>query len=86
MRLHINVDHVATLRNARGTPYPDPVEAARVCLEADPKNKANGFKWSSSTGPNRPITGGGQCSASLLVDTRRPYTYVIPAVRRTVGI
>src|SRR4051812_28776263 len=34
MRLHINVDHVATLRNARGTPYPDPVEAARVCLEA----------------------------------------------------
>jgi pyridoxine 5-phosphate synthase len=34
MRLHINVDHVATLRNARGTPYPDPIEAARVCLEA----------------------------------------------------
>ncbi|HSO32829.1 MAG TPA: pyridoxine 5'-phosphate synthase [Labilithrix sp.] len=34
MRLHINVDHVATVRNARGTPYPDPVEAARVCLDA----------------------------------------------------
>ena len=34
MRLHINIDHVATLRNARGTPYPDPVQAARVCLEA----------------------------------------------------
>ena len=34
MRLHINVDHVATLRNARGTAYPDPVEAARMCLEA----------------------------------------------------
>jgi pyridoxine 5-phosphate synthase len=34
MRLHINVDHVATLRNARGTSYPDPVEAARVCLDA----------------------------------------------------
>jgi pyridoxine 5-phosphate synthase len=34
MRLHINVDHVATLRNARGTPYPDPVEAARACLDA----------------------------------------------------
>ncbi len=26
--LHVNVDHVATLRNARGTRYPDPVEAA----------------------------------------------------------
>ncbi len=34
MRLHINIDHVATLRNARGTPYPDPIEAARVCLDA----------------------------------------------------
>lgn len=34
VRLHVNIDHVATLRNARGTPYPDPVEAARRCLEA----------------------------------------------------
>jgi pyridoxine 5-phosphate synthase len=34
VRLHVNVDHVATLRNARGTPYPDPVAAARVCLES----------------------------------------------------
>jgi pyridoxine 5-phosphate synthase len=32
LRLHINVDHVATLRNARGTPYPDPVRAAAICL------------------------------------------------------
>ncbi len=34
MRLHINVDHIATLRNARGTTYPDPIEAARMCLDA----------------------------------------------------
>jgi pyridoxine 5-phosphate synthase len=34
VRLHINVDHVATLRNARGTPYPDPVRAAEECLRA----------------------------------------------------
>ncbi|MDD9856385.1 MAG: pyridoxine 5'-phosphate synthase [Gammaproteobacteria bacterium] len=26
--LGVNVDHVATIRQARGTPYPDPVEAA----------------------------------------------------------
>jgi pyridoxine 5-phosphate synthase len=32
--LHINVDHVATLRNARGTPYPDPVQGAEECLRA----------------------------------------------------
>jgi pyridoxine 5-phosphate synthase len=34
VRLHINIDHVATLRNARGTPYPDPVRAAEICLAA----------------------------------------------------
>lgn len=33
-RLHVNVDHIATLRQARGTPYPDPVEAALRCERA----------------------------------------------------
>ncbi|HEX8873087.1 MAG TPA: pyridoxine 5'-phosphate synthase [Nitrosospira sp.] len=30
IRLGVNIDHVATLRQARGTTYPDPVEAARI--------------------------------------------------------
>ncbi len=30
MELCVNIDHVATLRNARGTPYPDPVTAAAL--------------------------------------------------------
>src|SRR3546814_12110213 len=34
MRLGVNVDHVATLRQARGTVYPDPVEAGRIALAA----------------------------------------------------
>ncbi len=34
MRLYINVDHVATVRQARRTDEPDPVEAARLCEEA----------------------------------------------------
>ncbi len=34
VRLHINVDHVATVRNARGTKYPDPVFAAQLCEAA----------------------------------------------------
>lgn len=32
--LGINVDHVATLRQARGTPYPDPVEGALLAERA----------------------------------------------------
>ena len=31
MDLGVNIDHVATLRQARGTVYPDPVEAVRIC-------------------------------------------------------
>jgi pyridoxine 5-phosphate synthase len=34
VRLHINIDHVATVRNARGTRYPDPVLAAQLCEAA----------------------------------------------------
>ena len=32
--LGVNIDHVATLRNARGTQYPDPVRAALQAEEA----------------------------------------------------
>lgn len=32
--LGVNIDHVATLRQARGTTYPDPVQAALVCEQA----------------------------------------------------
>ena len=33
-KLSVNVDHVATLRQARRTTYPDPVEAARIAEQA----------------------------------------------------
>lgn len=32
--LGVNIDHVATLRQARGTVYPDPVNAALICEQA----------------------------------------------------
>ena len=34
LELGINIDHVATLRNARGTVYPDPIKAAKLAEEA----------------------------------------------------
>jgi pyridoxine 5-phosphate synthase len=34
LRLGVNVDHVATLRNARGGVHPDPVKAAHVAIAA----------------------------------------------------
>jgi pyridoxine 5-phosphate synthase len=34
LRLGVNIDHVATIRNARGGDHPDPVRAARIAEEA----------------------------------------------------
>ena len=34
LRLGVNVDHVATIRNARGGGHPDPVRAARAAADA----------------------------------------------------
>ncbi len=34
LRLGVNIDHVATVRNARGETYPDPVRAAEVAIRA----------------------------------------------------
>lgn len=34
LRLGVNIDHVATIRNARGGKHPDPVRAARLAVKA----------------------------------------------------
>src|SRR5215469_15352316 len=34
LRLGVNIDHVATIRNARGEGYPDPARAAEVAMAA----------------------------------------------------
>ena len=34
LRLGVNIDHVATVRNARGSAYPDPVRASIIAQEA----------------------------------------------------
>ena len=34
MRLGVNIDHVATLRQARGESYPSIVDAAYTCLDS----------------------------------------------------
>jgi pyridoxine 5-phosphate synthase len=34
LRLGVNIDHVATIRNARGGAHPDPVRAAQIAAEA----------------------------------------------------
>jgi pyridoxine 5-phosphate synthase len=38
IRIGLNIDHVATLRNARGGRYPDPLRAARIAVQAGVDN------------------------------------------------
>lgn len=38
IRLGINIDHIATLRNARGGQHPDPLRAAQLAIEAGADN------------------------------------------------
>jgi HlyD family secretion protein len=63
-----------------------PVFEARVCFERDEGDPANPFRWSSSRGPGMAIDAGGTCTASVVVEERRPVTYVIPAIRRAAGL
>jgi HlyD family secretion protein len=63
-----------------------PVFETRVCLAKNPSNPVNPFKWSSSLGPPKGTEAGTTCVVSIIVDEKRPYTYVIPAVRRAVGL
>ena len=37
LRLGVNIDHVATVRNARGGNVPDPIRAAKIAEEAGAK-------------------------------------------------
>ena len=34
LRLGVNIDHVATIRNARGIAHPDPIRAAQIAADA----------------------------------------------------
>ena len=43
MLLGVNIDHIATLRNARGGFEPDPVQAAAICEENGATSKPGVF-------------------------------------------
>jgi HlyD family secretion protein len=54
-------------------------------LEED-KSTANGYKWSSSKGPNATISSGTTTEVRVKVDEVAPISYVIPLFRNWTGI
>ena len=53
-------------------------------LAADPSTPS-GYKWSSSKGPPTQVRSGTIAVASVVVERRRPISYVLPVVRRSLG-
>ncbi len=61
-----------------------PIEV-RVMLLEDPSTPS-GFKWSSSEGPPMKVFSGTICSANVTVETKKPLSYVLPIIRKTIGV
>jgi len=61
-----------------------PIEV-RVQLIPDPATPS-GFKWSSSEGPPMKVFSGTICTGNVTVETKKPISYVLPLMRKTVGM
>jgi HlyD family secretion protein len=46
----------------------------------------SGFSWSSSNGPPFKIESGTRVAMSVVVERRRPYTYILPILKSAVGV
>ncbi len=82
VRLHINIDHVATLRNARGTTYPDPVRAAEECLAAG----ADGITAHLREDRRHILDRDVEALGALLRGARRTFNFEMGATDEMVGI
>jgi hypothetical protein len=45
----------------------------------------SGYRWSSSSGPPFRIDRGTRLTAAVVVERRKPYTYVLPSLRQAIG-
>lgn len=46
----------------------------------------SGFKWTSSTGPPLEVGSGTDCTVQVVVEKRKPISFVIPTVKQTLGL
>jgi NHLM bacteriocin system secretion protein len=55
-------------------------------LETDPSNTNNGYKWSSSKGPQIQLKTGTTVQVRIRVGDKRPISYVLPILRSLTGV
>ena len=58
----------------------------QVVIEPILDKTPSGFKWTSSTGPPLEVGSGTDCTIQVVVETRKPISYVIPTVKKTLGL
>ncbi|MEO8585509.1 MAG: NHLP bacteriocin system secretion protein [Acidobacteriota bacterium] len=46
----------------------------------------SGYRWSSSKGPPTPVYSGTQSRGSVVVEKKKPISYVLPVLKKTVGM
>jgi HlyD family secretion protein len=61
-----------------------PIEV-RATLNPAKSENATGFEWSTSAGPPFPIAGNSRINVDIVVDRRKPYTYVLPMIKSAIG-
>lgn len=79
VRRTLNNDQLAQ-KFAKDTPF-----RVRVTPLLDP-NSPSGFKWTSATGPPIAISSSTPCSAQVIVEERKPISYVIPMAKKALGM
>lgn len=57
----------------------------RVHMALDPTT-VSGYRWTSSRGPDRPLTANTTGSVRVAIESRAPVTFVLPFLREAVGI
>lgn len=60
-----------------------PLEVVVDLYEAQ---NTSGYQWSSPQGPPVGIFGGTMCNGSIIIDKKRPISYVIPLVKEKLGL
>lgn len=61
-----------------------PIEVVAALIED--LDTESGFRWSSSEGPPNKVFTGTICSASVIVEKRRPISYVLPIFKGALGV
>lgn len=79
VRRTLNNDQLAQ-RFAKDTPF-----RIRAVPELDPATPT-GFRWTSSAGPPIDITSSTPVTAQVIIDRKRPISYVIPMAKKAIGV